>query len=77
QTDEGFEAALAERLLADHRGETVLVVGHSDTNPVLIEALGAPPPAIADDDYDDVYMVAFPAPDEPRLIRLGYGRPTP
>ncbi|MEO1368656.1 MAG: histidine phosphatase family protein [Acidobacteriota bacterium] len=77
QTDEGFEAALAERLLAAHAGETVLVVGHSDTNPVLIEALGAPPPTIADDDYDDAHLVVFPAPGEPRLIRLGYGRPTP
>ncbi|MEO1083146.1 MAG: phosphoglycerate mutase family protein [Acidobacteriota bacterium] len=77
ETDDGFEAALAERLLANHRGETVLVVGHSNTNPVLIEALGAAPPSMTDDDYDDVYMVVFPAPGEARLIRLGYGRPTP
>lgn len=77
ETDDGFEAALARRLLTEHPGETLLVVGHSNTNPALIEALGAPPPTIDDHDYDDVYLVLFPAVGDARLVRLGYGRPTP
>lgn len=77
ETTDGFERRLAARVKRQHAGEVVLIVGHSNTNPELLSALGAAEaPAISDDDYDDVYVMIYPD-GEPRLLRLGYGRPTP
>jgi broad specificity phosphatase PhoE len=59
-----------------HAGKTVLVVGHSNTVPKIIEALGAKaPPPICDQDYDDLYIVSIPASGEARLIHARYGEP--
>jgi phosphohistidine phosphatase SixA len=48
-----------------------LVVGHSNTVPDVIKALGAPPPpAIPDDEFDNLYVVTQgPA---PAVLRLHY-----
>jgi broad specificity phosphatase PhoE len=48
-----------------------LVVGHSNTVPDVIKALGAPPPAqIADDEFDNLYVLTQgPA---PVVLRLHY-----
>lgn len=52
------------------RGDaTVLVVGHSDTIPDVIKAFGGPAVAIADDDFDDLFVLV-PATGE--LTRLSY-----
>ncbi len=49
----------------------VLVVGHSNTIPDIIKALGLPKPAaIGDGDYDNLFIVVRSAP--PKLIRLHY-----
>ena len=49
----------------------VLVVGHSNTIPDLIKALGvAMPINIADNDYDNLFVVVLE--EKPRLIRLHY-----
>jgi len=59
-----------------HPGTTVLVVGHSNTVGKIIEALGAKaPPAICDQDYDDLFIVTIPSSGEPRLIHARYGAP--
>jgi len=48
-----------------------LVVGHSNTVPEIIQALGfSKPAAIGDGDYDNLFIVVRGAP--PRLIRLHY-----
>lgn len=40
------------------RGETALVVGHSNTTPALVAQLGGDPgPPIRDDEYDRVYLL--------------------
>jgi phosphohistidine phosphatase SixA len=44
--------------LRAHGTETVLVVGHSDTVPDVIKAFGGPPVTIADDAFDDVFVLA-------------------
>jgi broad specificity phosphatase PhoE len=52
-------------------GGNVLVVGHSNTIPELIKALGiATPISLADDDYDNLFVIALGP--EPRLLRLHY-----
>ncbi len=66
--------ATADSLLARHRGHTVLVVGHSNTVPAIVEALGAPKPAdICDAGYDNVFIVTVPATGTVTAVRLHYG----
>jgi phosphohistidine phosphatase SixA/ketosteroid isomerase-like protein len=58
----GETEALAKRLRTEHAGEAVLVVGHSNTLPELLRHLGAKdPPAVAEDAYDDLFVVSVGA----------------
>jgi broad specificity phosphatase PhoE len=54
-------AVLASRLRERHLGQTVVVVGHSNTVLPLIEALGAarPVPELSDADYDYLFEVTL------------------
>lgn len=72
-------AAIAEAVWA-HPGETVLVVGHSNTVPPIIAALGGPQLAdLGDNEFDDLFVLTAcrcsrrPAP----LMRLQYGASSP
>ncbi|MDT9000102.1 phosphoglycerate mutase family protein [Paucibacter sp. APW11] len=60
--------------LRSHGGdEAVLVVGHSNTVPALIQALGvAQPPAIAEDQFDQLFLLVPKAGEAPVLARLRY-----
>lgn len=54
--------ALREALLRDHRGEAVLVVGHSNTVPAIVEALaGAGVDAMPETEYDRLSLVRIAA----------------
>jgi phosphohistidine phosphatase SixA len=74
---------LRDAILRDHRGGTVLAVGHSNTVPALLASLGVEdPPKIGDDQYDDCFFVLIP--DQPvaggaetALIHLHYGEIAP
>lgn len=57
----------------------VVVIGHSNTVPAMVRALGAGEPGdIAEDTYDDLYVVTLPGGEgTPRLVHLKYGAPTP
>jgi broad specificity phosphatase PhoE len=55
--------------LRKRNAETVLVVGHSDTLPDVIEAFGGPAIAIDDDDYDDLFVLT---PATGAVTRLAY-----
>lgn len=60
-----------------HAGQTVLVVGHSNTVPSIIAALGAEkPPAICDLEYDNLYVVTFGPSRKPGLVRSRFGERT-
>ena len=49
---------LAKKLLTLHKGQTVVVVGHSNTTPELISALGVKQPiTIGHDQYGDLFIV--------------------
>ena len=71
-----YEAVL-ERILKDHKGKIILVVGHSNTLGPLMAELGASKkvPPIAEDEYDNIYVVAIPWFGKTKTIRLRYGRP--
>ena len=50
-----FDDLLAE--VRDRPGQTLLVAGHSNTVPYLLWLLGAPPFAIEDDQYDNIFLM--------------------
>ena len=61
-----------------HAGKTVLVVGHSNTIPAIVGALGAPrPPDLCDAEYDALFVVVIGDEGAPRLVKSRYGVPTP
>src|SRR5690242_7274848 len=66
------------RLIGAHAGGVVLVVGHSNTIPAIVAALGAPQPAaFCDSEYDNIYLVTIPASAPARVIRARYAEPSP
>lgn len=64
-------------ILRNHKGRIILVIGHSDTVPVLIANLGASKkvPAIEEDEYDNIYIISIPWFGKTKTIRLRYGEP--
>jgi hypothetical protein len=56
----------------------VLVVGHSNTVPAIIEALGAVRPApICDPEYDNLYVVTIGPDGKAGVVRAKFGARTP
>ncbi len=69
-----YARALAREVLSKHRGGTVLVVGHSNTVPLVVEALGGGSvPAIADDEYDRLFIVVVSRAGPARIVKVRYG----
>ena len=66
-----------ERILKQHKGKIILVVAHSNTVPELIANLGASKkvPPIADDEYDNIYIISIPWFGKTKTIRLRFGEP--
>jgi broad specificity phosphatase PhoE len=50
-------AALVAAIRKDHAKDVVLVIGHSNTVPVLIKAFGGPAITMRDDEYDAMYVL--------------------
>lgn len=72
--------ALVARIFAEHEGETVLVVGHSNTVTKIVAALGGPAlDDLAENEFDKLFIVTTqPCRRGPAtLIELEYGVPTP
>jgi len=61
-------AALIAKLKADHSKDVVLLIGHSNTVPAAIKALGGPAVTMRDDEYDAIYVLN-PATGALTLIR--------
>jgi len=63
----------AARLLKEHRGGTVLVVGHSNTLPQLVRELsGKLIEPIPDDDFGEIYVLSVPRFGKASLVRMKY-----
>ncbi len=69
--------AFLEAVVREHKGKIVLVVGHSNTVPQMIGNMGASKkvPPIADDEFDNLYLVSIPWFGKTKTIRLRYGEP--
>ena len=69
--------AFLEELVREHKGQIVLVIGHSSTVPQMIGNMGASKkvPPIAADEYDNIYIVSIPWFGKTKTIRLRYGEP--
>jgi broad specificity phosphatase PhoE len=76
-----YDAADTEKfldeLVKEEKGKIVLVVGHSDTVPAMIGNMGASKrvPAIAENEYDNIYIVTIPWFGKTKTLRLRYGEP--
>ena len=76
-----YDAADTDKILAmilkQHKGKIILLVGHSNTVPVLIANLGASKkvPAIEENEYDNIYIISIPWFGKTKTIRLRYGEP--
>ena len=56
-----------------HRGSRVLIVGHSNTVPEIVSRLaGEKVPPIADDEYDNLYVVATPTIGQASVLQLTF-----
>ena len=69
--------ATMDEIVRNHKGQIILVVGHSNTLPVLLASMGASKrvPEIAEDEYDNLYLVSIPWFGKTKTIRLRYGEP--
>jgi broad specificity phosphatase PhoE len=60
---------LVARLKKEHAGDVVFVVGHSNTLPAIIKALGGPAVTIPDTEYDNLFVLV---PGTGALTRLRF-----
>ncbi len=66
-------AEFAQRLRREHPDGSVLVVGHSNTVPAILKALGVQDDiTIANDQYDNLFIVVPGAASASTLVRLRY-----
>ena len=61
------------RVMREHKGGTVLIIGHNNTVPALVREFSdievAP---IADDEYDTLYVVSIPSFGHANVLRMQY-----
>jgi broad specificity phosphatase PhoE len=75
---EAHAAGLARDILADFRGRTVVVIGHSNTVPQIVRVLsGREVGEIGDHEYQNVFVVVVPAGGAPQLFRTRFGDADP
>jgi broad specificity phosphatase PhoE len=65
---------IAKKIRAAPGGDTLLVVGHSNTIPKILAELGvAAPPAIAEGDYGDLFICTVPDKGTPTVVQVKFG----
>ncbi|MHC4974991.1 MAG: hypothetical protein ACYTF7_00110 [Planctomycetota bacterium] len=77
----GYEASSVDSVIThafeNHRDGTVLIVGHSNTIPQLIELLGVRAPVtMTEEDYDDIFFVRIDGNGTATMMHLHYGKPS-
>lgn len=65
---------LSQQLRSEHAGQTVVIAGHSNTVPTIVEGFtGDEIETMSEDDYDHLYTIIISPAAPPRLIRSNYG----
>ena len=64
--------SLLRRLKWRHRSEVVLVVGHSNTLPLIADGLGAPIGLVDEADYSGLWVISYSRLRGTRLLELRY-----
>lgn len=78
QGDAGAHVAAVAAAARQQRGKTVLVVGHSNTVPAIVAALGGPRlPDLCDATYDNLFVVVLDSEGGVRTVRSHFGAATP
>ena len=68
---------MVDRIRRDHIGQTVVVVGHSNTTRDVLKALGVTEaPHIPTSQFDDLFVVTFIEGAAPSFVALRYGAVT-
>lgn len=75
EVDSADTDSLAKRILEDYKGEIVLVVVEPDVIPLLIPEFHGSKnvPSLADNEYDNLYVVSIPWYGKVKTLRLHYG----
>lgn len=72
-----YASTFVRKVLERHAGGTIVVVGHNNTVPAFIRALGAATlPMIDERTYDDLFVVTVSGNGDARLLHLRYGAPS-
>jgi broad specificity phosphatase PhoE len=72
KTGATYAKEIAERIRKEHAGQTVLVVGHSNSTQQVIKELGiADAPFIPETDYDNFFVVTLVG-DSATLLKMKY-----
>jgi len=71
-------AAFAQQVRSGIFGEMIMVVGHSNTVPQMMDALGVPPPLpeIGEREFDNLFVVTVLQPGPASMAHLKYGTPS-
>ena len=71
--DAGDSEALVRRILEQHYEDTVVIAGHSNTVPALVQALGGEAQPLSDQDYDNLFVVTLHPNGSVSTLNLHYG----
>jgi broad specificity phosphatase PhoE len=78
QSDIAKHIAEVAAAVRQHAGKTVLVVGHSNTIPAIVGALGGPKLAdLCETEYDNLFTIVLDAEGGVRTVRSKFGAATP
>jgi len=75
----GKEESFLKKILSKYAGGNVLIIGHSDTVPLLTNQLAGSPqfPLLDDSTYDNIFIVSVPQKGDTVITRLRFGEHTP
>ena len=69
---------LVNQIVTAHRGQTIVVAGHSNTVPEIVAALGGGTiPVIPDSEFDNMFFVTIYRFGRSRVVKIKYGSASP